>query len=380
VRIVVDGRMLGWTGIGRYTRRLIDELVVVDPELELVLLVGPAGTGDWRPPDGAAAQVRTSARPHRPREQVALPLLLRRQRPDLVHFPHFSVPVAYRGPFVVTVHDLTLLRYPARPGRSPATVARRHVKQRVGRATMGWAVRHAAVVLTPSQHTADDVVDTFGVDPAKVVAVPNGVDPPSAEPVAVPAVDPQRPFVLYVGNCHPHKNVGVVVDAVARLAASGRADLRLVLAGPGGPWTDRLCRQVRDRGLDERVQWTGPVSDAQLAWLYRHASVLVQPSLAEGFGFTGLEAMASGLPVVAARSSCLPEVYGDAACWFDPTDANDLADRLVTLLGDPARRGALVAAGAAQAARYRWRTTAETVAACYRQAARAASRPQGRAA
>lgn len=365
--------MLGWTGIGRYTRRLVEELADVDPALDLLLVTGPAGVAGWRPPTSVRVAATTTARPHRPREQLVLPSLLRRLQPDLVHFPHLSVPVAYRHPFVLTVHDLTLLRYPARPGRSPLTSARRVVKQQAGRATLRQALAHAAIVLTPSHHTAQDVVATFGVDPAKVVAVPNGIDPPAPATDPVPGLDPHRPFAVYVGNCHPHKNVGLAIEAVARLARDG-TDLRLVIAGPDGAWTDHLRHQTAQRRLADRVVFTGPVSDTQLTWLYRHAALLVQPSLAEGFGFTGLEAMAHGLPVVAARSSCLPEIYGDAASWFAPHDPAGAAAAMAAVLGGPERRRRLVAAGLTQARRYSWRATAEAVLARYREAVGAGMR------
>lgn len=372
MRLVLDGRMLGWTGIGRYTRRLLEELPAAADDVELVLLVHPADHPQL--PAALAARVTTvavAARPHRPAEQTALPRVLGRLHADLVHFPHFSVPLAYRGRFVVTVHDLTLLRYPARPGHDPATEARRVVKQRVGRLTMRWAVQHAARVITPSRFTADDLQTTFGVPDERIVVVPNGVDAPPAPDAdvrPVPGVPAGRPFVLYVGNCHPHKRVAVAVEAVARLADGGHPDVRLVVTGPGGPWTDRLLDDLRGGGRDHLVHHTGVVTDAELAWLYDRAAVLVQPSEAEGFGLTGLEAMAHGLPVVAARASCLPEVYGDAAAWFAPGDAADLASRLAAVLDDPTQCQRLVDAGRRRAARFTWHTTAAATLAVYRQA------------
>lgn len=386
MRIVVDGRMVGWTGIGRYTRRLLQELAAIDPSSEYLVLLQAADASTWRAPGPNFRPVLANLRPHRWRAQLRLPALLRRLEPDLVHFPHFDVPVAYRGAYVVTVNDLTLLRYPARPGRSPAVVARGAAKRAVGRQAMRWAATHARLVITHSQFVATDLVRTLAIPEDRVVPIHCGVDLPEerrgrapasangmlpapavpvAEPDPVPAVPLDGPFLLYVGNMFPHKNVEVAVEAVTQLAGTGA---RLVLTGANDPWCARLRSAVQHGPAVDRVTFTGPVTDAQLTWLYRHAALLVQPSLSEGFGLTGLEAMIEGLPVVAARSSCLPEVYGDAAVYFDPHDARSLARAADDLLRDQAHRSQVAEAGRRHAGRYSWRATAEATLACYRAA------------
>lgn len=396
VRIVVDGRMLGWTGIGRYTRRLLQELAAIDRTDEFVVTVRRADLATWEPPGPNVTPVVADLRPHRVREQLAMPVILRRLRPDLVHFPHYNVAVGHRGPFVVSVQDLTMLRFPSRPGASPAVRLNAVVKHAVGTSTVRWATSHARLVLTPSRFVAGDLARTFGLPAARTVPIHLGVDPPDAAgPAAsaaagrsgdgtdlwlgdatsqVPGVPPGAPFLLHVGNMFPHKNLPVAVAAIERLAGD---NVHLVLTGADDPWCARLRAAVDGSPARHRVVFTGPVSDTQLGWLYRHAALLVLPSLSEGFGLTGLEAMVHGLPVLAARSSCLPEVYGDAAAYFDPGDPAELAEAAATLLGDQSRRQRLADAGRHHASRFSWRATAEATLACYRAAAAGAPAPPG---
>lgn len=354
--------MLGWTGIGRYTGEVLARLPSLSPDDEFVVLV----RGDAPLPAPGLRPVAADIRPYSLNEQRHLGALVRRLRPDLVHFTHVAAPARCPVPYVVTVHDLTMLRFRNVEGTSPAARLRYEAKFRAQRPVVASLLRHARLVMTGSRHVADDVAATFSVPPARLRPVPLAaeVDRARGDP-APPAFvgDPARSFLLYVGNFYPHKNVGTLVRAMAPLW-EGRPDLALVLAGPSDYFQRRLQAEVGDR----RVLMPGRVGEEDLEWLYRHAAAFVFPSRSEGFGLPGLEAMARGLPVVAARATCLPEVYGDAAAWFDPDDPADLARVVRSVLDDGDRRQELARAGPVQAARYRWADTAAGVLAAYRQA------------
>lgn len=365
MRVVVDGRMLEWTGIGRYTRRLLDGLAALDGDTDYVVLVSPAGAASFTPSTSNMRTRVVDARPYRPASHRELPRVIAEERPDLVHFTHFAVPLGYRGPYVVTVHDLTMVQRRNLHGGGPARRLRREVKLVAGRYVAASAVRRAAEVIAVSQATASDVV-ALGAAPERVTVVYEAADEQIAAPESVPGVD--GPFLLYVGNGYPHKNLEVLLAAMERLAPV-RPALRLVVAGDPATYSARQRRRVAQGPAATAVTWAGFVSDGQLSWLYSNAELLVLPSLAEGFGLPGLEAMAHGLPVVASRASCLPEVYGDGATYFAPSDPEDLVRVVCSVLDDAHLRRALVDAGRARVAEFSWGRMAEETLAVYRRAA-----------
>lgn len=356
--------MLGWTGIGRYTARLLSHLSPLAPSTEFVVLVAPGST--WEPPGDNCTVAVCDLRPYSVAERRGLGRAVARLAPDLAHFTHYNAPGRSPVPYVVTIHDLTMLRFRSAPRGDLVGRVRHEVKFRALGATMRRVVHRARHVLTPSQFVADDVAATFGVAPGRITATHLATDPPGPQSAVPPAAlsAGEGPLVLHVGNFYPHKNLPALLEAAGSLL--GRfPDLRLVLAGPEDAAARQLQRSAAAGPLGERAVFTGKVSEAELEWLYRQATVLVVPSRSEGFGLPGVEAMGRGLPVVAARATCLPEVYGDAAEYFDPDRPADLAAALGRVLADGGRRAELVAAGAAQQARYSWRHTAELTLACY---------------
>ncbi|HVA73613.1 MAG TPA: glycosyltransferase family 1 protein [Acidimicrobiales bacterium] len=365
MRLVVDARGFGWTGIGRYTRRLLEHLAPLDRESEYIVLLGHEDATHWTSPGPNFSPRISDARPYRWEGQVLLPRQLRDLRPDLVHFPHFNVPVAYRDRFVVTIHDTTMLRFPIHCDVSPWREPIRRAKRTVAGLAMSDAVRRAHRVITPSQFTADDVGGRFEADPARTVVIRSAVDPPVTDPEPVPGISEELLFLLYVGNAYPHKNLGTLIAATRDLLGD-HPELCLVIAGPPDECSQRLRSTVHGDPVGKHVKFVGRVSDRQLSWLYLHATIFVLPSFSEGFGLTGLEAMAHGTPVVAARATCLPEIYGEAAQYFEPLDRSDLVASLEGLLGDEARRATLSKAGTEQSALYSWDAMARATLETYR--------------
>lgn len=365
MRLVVDGRVLGWTGIGRYVRRLLEHLAPLDRENEYIVLLSHEDAARWKSPGANFSSRITNARPYRWDGQALFPKQLRALRPDLVHFPHFNVPVVYRDRFVVTIHDTTMLSFPIHCDASPWKEPVRQAKRTLARLTMSHAVHCAQSVITPSQFTATDLQSRMRADPAHTVVTPYAVDPPVPDPEPVPGVSAEQQFLLYVGNAYPHKNLGILVAATHDLVRD-HPELFLVIAGPPDECSERLRATLRSSPAGSYVKFVGRVSDRQLSWLYRHAELFVMPSFSEGFGLTGLEAMAHGTPVVSARASCLPEVYGEAALYFDPVDRSALVTSLDGLLRDRDCRAKLARAGIEQSALYSWSTMASATLEAYR--------------
>lgn len=280
---------------------------------------------------------------------------------DVVHSPNYVVPPALRAATVVTVHDLTFVRFPELctddTRRFPALIQA--------------AVDRGAWVHTVSRWVADEVVDTFHVDPERVVVVPNATDPlPAGTAEAGRRLAGGDRYVLALGTVEPRKNLARLVAAFERVADDDR-DLRLVIAGAEGWGADELrgaCTVARHADRIVRLGW---VDAEQRAALLRGATVLAYPSLYEGFGIPPLEAMAAGTPVVAGRAGALPETCGDAAVLVDPLDVDALAAALDEVVHDEGTAAELVARGRANLARFSWDRSAAELTALYRRAAAA---------
>lgn len=281
---------------------------------------------------------------------------------DVVHGTNYVVPPTRRAARVVTVHDLTMVRYPEMC--QPATLSLLPVLRR--------SVGEGVWVHTPSRFVAEEVVAELGADPARVRPVPLGI------PGYASASSPERGvaallppgtnrYVLAVGTVEPRKDLPGLVHAFDRMAGD-RLDLGLVVAGPSGWGADQLDRAIAVSPFAGRVRRTGYVDDATLAALYRDAAVLAYPSVYEGFGLPPLQAMALGVPVVASAAGALPEVVGDGAVLVAPGDPDSLAEAVARVLDDAGRRAELVERGKARAAHFTWEACAEGLLDLYRQA------------
>jgi glycosyltransferase involved in cell wall biosynthesis len=360
MRIGIDVR-LDESGIGRYSLRLAEELVRLGGSEEYVLFARSRTYRELERLQGNVERRLADIEWYTVSEQLGMPRILRSAGLDLVHFPHFNVPLVYRGPYVVTVHDLIhFLRRDLDPTRKDA--AARPWKALPYRLVLAHAVRHAERVIAVSEATKRDIVDRLGVDPNRIAVTHEGVgiELPSARSEELrPDLGVRAPYFLYVGNAYPHKNLPRLLDAFARLQGDGLDTFQLVLAGNQGPYASALAQQARTLGIESRVVCTGRVTDAQLVGLYQQAAGLVLVSLAEGFGLPGLEAMALGVPVLASRIDALTEIYGDAALYVDASDPEDIARGLAALGTNSAVQRDLHERGLNRVGRFSWRATAE---------------------
>ena len=368
MRVAIDARKLHDFGIGTYIRNLLRHLARADQDTEFVLLCGEADLG-------VAAQLGPNFRAvlepspnYSLREQVHVPWVLRRERPNVYHAPHYVLPAGVRCPSVVTIHDCIHLMFPQYlPNR---------VAYAYARAQMWSAARRSNCILTVSEASKRDILHLFNVAPEKIVVVYNAIDShfsvtPSEEAVARVRERYQldHPFVLYVGNIKPHKNLVRLIEAFDELRRGELEDLKLLIIGDQISKLPALRRAVHRHKLHKHVRFLGYLADDQLAILYRLASVFAFPSLYEGFGLPPLEAMASGTPVVTSNVSSLPEVVGGAAVLVDPYDVDAIVDGLRRVLTNPTLAAEMRQKGIARAREFSWERSVAKTWAVYQQIA-----------
>jgi alpha-1,3-rhamnosyl/mannosyltransferase len=383
MRVGFDGRCLigPGGGIGRYARALLEAVTRLAPEHTLHLLflgrdgARPAFEGravSWGGRTGLGARLlaiglEAGLVPGAAVEDYLGPV-------EVFHAPNYILLPQRAGGRVVTVHDLTVLRFP-----------RWHPWLRVQRFRLGLrrSVARADRILVDSEATRADCIRLLRVPEGKLRVVPLAptLAPPAdaAEAAAVLARHglERDGYLLFVGTLEPRKNLVRLIDAHARAAGGPGKVAPLLLVGRRG-WGDRaILRRLEAPDVAGRVRWLGSLPDGQVAALLGGARLFLYPSLSEGFGLPVLEAMAAGAPVVASRASALPEVAGDAALLVDPEDVEAIAAAIRRGLDDPALRAELRARGLARAAGFSWAETARRTLAVYREATAIASARAG---
>lgn len=387
LRIGIDARFYGpvGKGLGRYVQELVENLQKIDQKNEYVIFLKKENFDLFRPRNSRFTKKLAEVDWYSVGEQFKLPSIFSRERLDLLHVPHFNVPVFYRGKTVITIHDLIKHDWGSRSATTRAYPIFL-VKHLGYRFVTSVAIRRADAIVTPSNYVKKKVAETFRVDPKKITVTYEAGTLTGKERTreekkvenVLGKLKISKPYFLYVGNVYPYKNVGRLLDAIkilseemdpSTLLRTGEA-AQLVLVGARDVFRDRLEREIVQKGVLKYVVLTGYVADADLIDLYREAEAYVHPSLEEGFGLGPVEAMSLGTPVVQADISCLPEVGGDAALYFDPYDPRDIAEKLKTILSNKALRQKLARKGVAQAKKYSWEKMARETLQVYKRVAR----------
>jgi len=359
-RIVIDARELR-TSTGRYIERLLHYLQEVDKDKShrYIILLKPDDMDDWNPRSKRFTKVACKYKEFGFGEQLGFAWQLYRLRPSVVHFGMTQQPVLYLGKTITTIHDLTTARF-TNPSKNRLIFK---IKQEIYKGVIKIAARKSRAVITPTEFVKDDLAKFAHKNSRDITVTYEAADPipVAAKPIA--ELEGKK-FIMYIGRPTPHKNLKRLIQAFAQLQTK-HPDLHLVLAGKKDTLYKRHERYVKREGI-RQVVFTGFVSEAELRWLYENCAAYAFPSLSEGFGLPGLEAMVHGAPVVSSNATCLPEVYGDAAEYFDPYDVDDMTKKINKVLTNEKRRKELIQSGKKQAKKYSWKRMAEQTLAIYK--------------
>jgi len=294
------------------------------------------------------------------KEQRLMPGLIKKTGVELMHFPHFNIPIFNRGSFVVTIHDLIKSQFLSLSAttQNPFFYYFKYLNYRL---IISKAVKDALKIITPSNFVKEEILKNYQIKPSKIKVVYEGVDAAFSQRLKKPRSKYPRfkkPFLLYVGNLYWHKNLIQLIKVLSLINQTGR--LHLVIASKKDKFYQSLKKEVIKRKLEKFVKFLGFVSDKDLGRLYQEALAFINPSLMEGFGLPGLEALSSDCLVLSSDRGSLPEIYKDAAIYFDPENSQDLEKKIKQIISfDKAEKERRVKKGRELVKQYSWQKCAE---------------------
>lgn len=345
--IAIDARIIN-SSTGRYVERLLTYLEKIDSPHQFSVLVRAKDKDFWKPSKSNFTIVIADYHHYTMSEQTRFYTFLKRLNADLVHFCMPQQPFLFSGTAVTTVHDLNLLRIKENEGM-PLPVLK--IKQAIFAQLLRAVTKRSAYILTPTQYTKDDLLKFQPVSTDKVIVTYEAADLVSDKEDPVKRFEGKK-FLVVVGRAEKYKNQKGAIQA-HQLLLEKYPDLWLVVIGKRDQTSHELEEWTKKHDY-KQIEFFGFASDAQLAWFYNHCAAYVFPSFMEGFGLPPLEAMRHSAPVASSNATCLPEVLGDAALYFDPSQTADMAQQITRVLDDTKLRKELVAKGTVQASKYSW--------------------------
>lgn len=358
MRIGIDARFYGslGKGLGRYTQKLIENLEKVDNKNRYFIFLRKENFAEYNPRNANFQKVLADFHWYTFAEQLNMPKILAEHDLDLVHFPHFNVPVFYRKNFVITIHDLILLHFPTIRGTTLNSLFY-WLKFLAYKFVINSAIKKSEKILAVSDFTKKDILENYGVPENKITVTHEACDDFCSFSVRdnreiLKKYGIIQPYAIYVGNAYPHKNLEKLVLAFAKISKMEK-NFHLVLVGKEDYFYQRLARFAKERNI-KNVIFAGFVPDGDLDSLYRSASLYVFPSLYEGFGLPPLEAMAKGTPVVSSDHPCMKEVLGESAYYFNAEKEEEIVKAVLSVLADGKLREDLKKKGYEQIKKYSW--------------------------
>ena len=348
MKIGIDARMIESSGIGTYIKNLVCLLPKISRD-EYVLFGSRSKLEKYNLP-----VIEADFPIYGVKEQIFFPRIIKKEKLDLFHATHYTIPVMYFGKMVVSVHDLIHLVYPEYLSSKPAYYYAKFM--------MASACRKAKKIITISENTKKDIIKYFHIEPSKIEitypAVSDDFNPSQAKSEIMKKKYGE--YILYVGAIRPHKNILRLLDAFNKLKKEKKIKHKLILIGKGKiPYIYDVRKKISDFSLANEVLIMEEIEQDKLIDFYCGADLFVFPSLYEGFGLPPLEAMVCGCPVVCSNNSSLPEVVGDAALLVNPYNVNEITDAIYKILTNEKLKNNLVKKGFERAKMFSWKKMTE---------------------
>lgn len=370
MRIGIDARFFGpiGKGLGRYTQKLIENLEKVDQTNQYFVFLKSENFNEYKPKNPNFQKVKADYPWYGVSEQIRFPRLLNKYKLDLVHFPHFNVPVFYMRKFVVTIHDLILINFPTIRSSTLSPLFY-WIKFLAYKIVIKSAISRSSRIIAVSNFTKSDILKNYGFIPEEKITVTYEACEdfcmlsPNKDKEILLRYGIEKPYIMYVGNAYPHKNLERLILAF-KLVRKKKDDLKLVLVGKKDYFYSRLEDMAKKENIGS-VIFVGYALDYELDTLFHNASAYVFPSLYEGFGLPPLEAMAKGTPVVSSDHPCMKEILGDSAYYFDGKSISDISRSVSAVLEDEKLKNDLTVRGYERIRRYSWKKMAKETLAVY---------------
>ncbi len=376
MNIGIDARLYGLehAGIGRYVKNIIDRVILLDKKNTFTLFLTPQYFNQLNTPNNVIKVVST-LKHYSLAEQLLMPGHYHKANLSLLHVPHFNIPLGYHSPFIVTIHDILWHSHKglAVTTLNPLTYSLKYYGYKK---TIAHVINRSLAIIVPSNFVKKQIAAFYSHSSVenKTKVIYEGVDSNlttrskkvSLAPVTQAFIN-RSDFIVYVGSAYPHKNLETLLSAIILVNVNRTTPIKLVIVSSRSVFLKHIIKLIKTNNLQSLVHLAGFLPDDQLALLLSKSRALIQPSLSEGFGLTGLEAMASQVPVIAASAGALPEVYGSAALYFEPLNKQMLGQHLQQVVDDPNVVKHLIHEGNQQAAKYSWDTAAQKTIELYRQ-------------
>ncbi len=349
--IVIDAREYS-TSSGRYVEKLIKYLQEIDKVNKYYILLKPEDFKTWQPINKNFKKVYCNIKEFTFREQLKFKKIIKRLKPDLVHFTFTQQPALFKGKKITTIHDLTTIRF-INPDKNKTVFK---FKQNVYKRLIKKVSIDSLILITPSKFVKQDLINFTSVNSEKIEVIHEAAEKIKEKPKKINFLENKK-FLMYIGRPTPHKNLEKLIKSYKQIKKI-KPEVNLVLAGKQDANYLRIKDFVNNNDIED-VFFTGFVGEEELRWLYENCLAYVFPSLSEGFGLPGLEAMVHGAPVISSNATCLPEIYGDGAIYFNPEDVNDMTKKILSVIDDEELRLKQIKLGQLQAKKYSWAKTAQ---------------------
>lgn len=377
MRIGIDARMYSESGIGRYLRNLIYWLQKIDRDNEYYIFLLKKDLDflchhEPRLNQGERSEgynndnfkfIEVNFKWYSLDEQIKFPQLLTKYHLDLVHFPHFNVPIFYNQPFIVTIHDLIHQHYSTSKSTTKVQFSY-FLKKFAYKKVFKNALKKSQKIITVSNFVKNQLINEWAVNNDKIIVTYEGVDDKiltitkeMSQKKAIKVLEKfaiKQPYILYIGNAHPHKNIEGLIKAFLELR-KGFQYLQLVLSGSTNFFWERIKREYPNKD----IIYTDYITDEEMVALYKSAKAYIQPSFEEGFGIPILEAMACGCTVISSNMGSLPEVGSDACIYFNPRDIDDMSNKISQVLNNETLRRELIEKGLEKYKQFSWEKLTE---------------------